>query len=260
MYRFGPSAPVGSGGARSAPDWPFHVAPIVGPVADAAVITRDTDVECVGPDGYWPVIASVDVPAAAAAVVVTVSVALCPAVTAAGANAPLAPAGSPLIDRLTERAVPEATCVSTLYVVLEPWTTVCADGLALIAKSSSTSADTVRLTAVECVAPDGYWPAMDSVNVPVAAVVVVAMVRTELPPAVRDARWYEPVAYATLFRSDRLTERAVPEATCVSTVYVVLEPWTTVCADGLAAIAKSSSTGAVTVRLTAVVCVAGGEL
>src|SRR5437773_771307 len=260
MYRFGPSAPVGSGGARSAPDWPFHVAPIVGPVADDAVITRDTDVECVGPDGYWPVIASVDVPAAAAAVVVTVSVALCPAVTAAGANAPLAPAGSPLIDRLTERAVPEVTCVSTRYVVLEPWTTVCADGLAVIAKSSSTGAVTGTQERVEGVAADGYGPGMDRVNVPVAAVVVVAMVRTELPPAVTDAGLKEPVAPAPSPLADKVTVRAMPDATCVLTVYMVLEPWTTVCADGLAAIAKSSSTGAVTVRLTAVVCVAGGEL
>src|SRR5439155_896927 len=161
---------------------------------------------------------------------------------------------SPLIDRLTERAVPEVTCVSTLYVVLEPWTTVCADGLALIAKSSSTSADTVRLTAVECVEPEGYWPETGKVNVPVASVVVVAMVRTELPPPVTDAGLTYPAAFRSSPLIDRLTERAVPEVTCVSTLYVVLEPWTTVCADGLAAIAKSSSTGAVTVRLTAVVC------
>src|SRR5437773_507565 len=259
MYRFGPSAPVGSGGARSAPDWPFHVAPIVGPVADDAVITRDTDVECVGPDGYWPVMASVDVPAAAAAVVVTVSVALCPAVTAAGANAPLAPAGSPLIDRLTERAVPEVTCVSTLYVVLEPWTTVCADGLALIAKSSSSGAAAVRPTA-EREGAVGGRPVEGGGSVPVAAVVVVAMVRTELPPAVTDAGLKEPVAPAPSPLTDKVTVRAMPDATCVLTVYMALEPWTTVCADGLAAIAKSSSTGAVTVRLTAVVCVAGGEL
>src|SRR5207247_1862121 len=143
---FGPIAPVGSGGARSASDWPFHVAPVVGPVADAAVITRDTDVECVGPDGYWPVIASVDVPAAAAAVVVTVSAALCPAVTAAGLNEPAAPVPSPLTERVTVCAVPDATCVLTVYVVLEPWTTLCAEGLALIAKSSITGAVTVKPT------------------------------------------------------------------------------------------------------------------
>ena len=91
-------------------------------------------------------------------------------------------------------------------------------------------------------------------------IVVVAMVRTELPPAVTDAGLKEPVAPAPSPLADKVTVRAMPDATCVLTVYTVLEPWTTVCADGLAAIAKSSSTGAVTVRLTAVVCVAGCEL
>jgi hypothetical protein len=150
--------------------------------------------------------------------------------------------------------------VLTVYVVLEPWTTVCADGLALIAKSSGTGAVTVKLTVVECVAPDGYRPVTDNVNVPVAAVVVVAIVRTEVPPAFTDAGLKVPVAPAASPLTDKLTARAVPDATCVSTVYVVLEPWTTLCADGLALIAKSSGTGAVTVRLTAVVCVAGGEV
>ena len=97
-------------------------------------------------------IVKVDVPVAAVVVVVTVRIELCPAVTAAGSNDALAPAGSPPIDSVTVRAVPEVTCVSTLYVVLEPWTTLCVEGLALIAKSSGTGAVTVRLTAVVCVA------------------------------------------------------------------------------------------------------------
>src|SRR5439155_5997533 len=223
----------------------FPAAPIARPVADAAVITRGTEVECVGPDAYWPAVASVDVPVAAVVVVVTASVALCPAVTAVGMNAALAPAGSPLIDRLTERAVPDVTCVSTVYVVLEPWTTVCVDGLAAIAKSSGTGAVTVKLTAAECVAPDGYCPVTDSVNVPVAAVVVVAMVRTEVPPAFTDAGLKVPVAPAPSPLTDRLTVCAAPDATCVLTVYVVLEPWTTDCAHGLAAIVKSLDTGGV---------------
>ena len=101
-------------------------------------------------------IVKVDVPVAAVVVVVTVRIELCPAVMAAGANVALAPAGSPPIDSVTVRAVPELTCVSTLYVVLDPWTTLCVDGLALIAKSSATGAVTVRVTAAECVAPEGY--------------------------------------------------------------------------------------------------------
>jgi hypothetical protein len=145
--------------------------------------------------------------------------------------------------------------------VLEPWTTPCVDGVALIAKSSGTDAVTVKLTAVECVGPDGYWPVIDSVKVPVAAVVVVATVKTELPPAVTDAGLKEAVAPAASPLTDRLTVCAVPDATCVLTVYDVLEPWTMLCAAGLALIAKSSGTGAVTtVRLTAVECVVGGEV
>ena len=202
----------------------------------------------------------VNVPVAAVVVVAMVRTELPPAVTDVGLNEPAAPVPSPLTERVTVCAVPDATCVLTVYVVLEPWTTLCAEGLALIAKSSITGAVTVKPTVVECVAPDGYWPATDSVNVPVAAVVVVAMVRTELPPAVTDAGLKEPVAPAPSPLTDKVTVRAMPDATCVLTVYMALEPWTTVCADGLAAIAKSSSTGAVTVRLTAGVCVAVGEL
>ena len=47
----------------------------------------------------------------------------------------LAPAGSPVAVRLTARAVPAVTNVLTVYVVLEPWTTVRLDGLALMEKS-----------------------------------------------------------------------------------------------------------------------------
>jgi len=226
----------------------------------SAVTVKLTAVECVVPDGYWPVMDRVNVPVAAVAVVATVRTELPPAATDAGLKEPVAPVPSPLTERVTICAMPEATCVLTVYDVLEPWTTLCAAGLALIAKSSGTGAVTVRLTAVECVAPDGYWPAMDNVNVPVAAVVVVAMVRTELPPAVTAAGLKEPVAPAGIPLTERLTVRAVPEVTCVFTVYVVLEPWTTLCADGLALIAKSSGTTAVTVKLTAVECVAGGEV
>src|SRR5206468_11840707 len=100
---------------------------------------------------------------------------------------------------------------------------------------------------------------MDSVNVPVAAVDVAAMVRTELPPAVTEAGLKVPVAPAASPLTDRLTVPAGPDVACVLTVYVVLEPWTTVCVEGLALIAKSSGTGAVTVRPAAGGCVAGGR-
>src|SRR5439155_1105908 len=80
---------------------------------------------------------------------------------------------------------------------------------------------------------------MDSVNVPVAAVDVAAMVRTELPPALTDAGLNEPVAPAAKPLTERLTGRAAPDVACVLTVYVVLEPLETVWLPGLAVIAKS---------------------
>src|SRR5207247_9024111 len=100
---------------------------------------------------------------------------------------------------------------------------------------------------------------MDSVKVPVVAVDVAAMVRTEPAPAVTEAGLKVPVAPAASPPTDRLTVPAGPDVACVPTLYVVLDTWTTLCADGLAEIEKSSGTGAVNVRLTEVVCVAGGE-
>jgi hypothetical protein len=81
------------------------------------------------------VIVKPNVPVAAVAAVDTVSVELWPARTEAGAKLALAPAGNPLAERLTVRAVPAKTSVPTVYVVVEPWTTVRLGGLALIEKS-----------------------------------------------------------------------------------------------------------------------------
>ena len=76
-----------------------------------------------------------NVPVAAVAVVDTVSVELCPAVTEAGLNVALAPAGRPVAERFTGREAPAVAWVLTVYVVLEPWTTVRLDGVTLIEKS-----------------------------------------------------------------------------------------------------------------------------
>ena len=104
--------------------------------AVAAVTVRLAAVECdVGGELYWPVIVKPNVPVAAVAVVDTVSVELSPAVTEAGLKLALAPEGNPVAERLTVRAVPAATRVPTVYVVLEPWATVWFDGFALMEKS-----------------------------------------------------------------------------------------------------------------------------
>jgi hypothetical protein len=68
-------------------------------------------------------------------VVETVRIEVPPALTDAGLNEPVAPAGNPLTERLTGRGAPDVACVVTVYVVLEPWTTVWLLGIALIAKS-----------------------------------------------------------------------------------------------------------------------------
>jgi hypothetical protein len=101
-----------------------------------AVTVRPAAVECDdGGELYWPVIVKANVPVAAVAVVVTVSVELPPARTEAGAKLALAPADNPLAERVTVRAAPVVTNVLIAYVVVEPWTTVRLDGLALMVKS-----------------------------------------------------------------------------------------------------------------------------
>jgi hypothetical protein len=93
--------------------------------SSAAVTVRLAAVECVaGGELYWPVIVKPNVPVAAVAVVDTVSVELCPAVTAVGLKLALAPEGNPVAERLTGRGAPAVACVPTVYVVLEPWTSV----------------------------------------------------------------------------------------------------------------------------------------
>src|SRR5438552_46708 len=129
-------APVGSGGARSASDCPFQLTPTVGPGVDPVTTASETPAVCVAAV-ETPVIVSANVPVAVVVAVVTVRIELPPAVTDAGANPPLAPAGNPATDRLTLWADPEVTWVLTVYVVLEPRTTAWLDGAALIEKSSS---------------------------------------------------------------------------------------------------------------------------
>ena len=96
---------------------------MVGPGVDAVAMTSETPVVCVAADEA-PVIISADVPVGVVVVVETVRVDEPPARTDAGAKVPVAPEGNPVIEKLTAWAVPEVTCVVTLYVALEPWVTV----------------------------------------------------------------------------------------------------------------------------------------
>src|SRR5438876_3085491 len=196
----------------------------------AAVRVRLTVVEWViSGDAYWPVTMSVNVPIAADAVVAIVSVEPCPAVTDAGSNVALAPEDSPLADRLTVRAVPDATWVVTAYVVLEPATIVRLAGAALMEKSSgAVAAVTVRMATVECdVGGELYWPVTVKPNVPVAAVAVVETVRVEFCPALIEEGLKLAFAPDGNPVAERVTVRAAPVVTSVLTVYVLADPWTT---------------------------------
>jgi hypothetical protein len=157
---------------------------MVGPGVDAVVMESETPVVCVAVDEA-PLIVSTNVPVGVVVVVATVRVEVPLAMTDAGVNAPVAPEGNPVIERLTVWAVPEVTCVVTPYAALDPWATVWLDGLALMAKSSVGAAVTVRLTMVEwVVGGDAYWPVIVSVNVPIAAEAVVRIASVEPCPAV----------------------------------------------------------------------------
>src|SRR6058998_2092972 len=118
---------------------------------------------------------------------------------------------------------------------------------------------TTSETPVVCVTADAA-PVIVSANVSVGVVVVVATVRVELPPAMTDGGANVPVAPEGNPVTEKLTVWAVPEVTAVVTLYVALEPWATVWLGGPALMEKSSIAAAVTVRLAAVECVAGGEL
>jgi len=77
------------------------------------------------------------------------------------------------------------------------------------------------------------------VNVPVVAVVVVAIVSVELPPACTDAGLNVPVAPAARPLTDSATGRGLPAVALVLTVNVVVAPCTTLRLVGVALMAKS---------------------
>src|SRR5258706_10224280 len=102
----------------------------------SGVTVRLTDTVCVvGGDEESPAIVRLKVPVAAVLVVAIVRIELAPACTVEGLNAPVAPAGNPLSDRLTGLALPVVTCVFTVKVVLEPCTTVRPQSAAPVAES-----------------------------------------------------------------------------------------------------------------------------
>src|SRR5439155_1538022 len=94
---------------------------------------------------------TVEVAAGVLADVARVSVEPAPAVTVAGLNVAVVPAGRPVADRVTVWAVPEATAVETVVVVDEPCVTVPEVGLSDREKSLVAGGVTVSAYDVVCV-------------------------------------------------------------------------------------------------------------
>jgi len=140
-------------------------------------------------------------------------------------------------------------------VPLWPWTNERLVGLALIEKSSDGGAAvTVKLTEVLCVALAAV-PVTVRVYVPGAAV-PAPTVSVELPPAVTEVGLSVAVAPAGVPLTVRLTVSAEPLVTAVEIVDVPFAPCTSERLAGLALMEKSFATGAVIVKVRAVLCVA----
>ena len=140
-------------------------------------------------------------------------------------------------------------------VPLWPWTNERLVGLALIEKSSDGGAAvTVKLTEVLCVALAAV-PVTVRVYVPGAAV-PAPTVSVELPPAVTEVGLSVAVAPAGEPLTVRLIVSAEPLVTAVEIVDVPFAPCTSERLAGLALMEKSFATGAVIVKVRAVLCVA----
>jgi hypothetical protein len=181
---------------------------------------------------------------------VRVKTAVPPALTDAGANEALAPAGTPVADRVTLSALPDVTAVEIVLVTVPPCATETLVGLAAIEKSLRT----VTLMLVVCVA-EAPAPVMVRLKVPPGVLAPGVSVSVELAPAVTLVGLNVAVAPAGSPVTDSATLCAAPAVIAVEIVLVALPPAEAETAAGLALIEKSLPT-APTVKLTAVVCVA----
>src|SRR5206468_2187131 len=135
----------------------------------------------------------------------------------------VAPAGRPLTETVTVCALPEVTCVVTVYDVLWPCTTLWLRGDALMPKSSG--ALTVSVTVAEReFGGFAYAPLIVSVNVPAGVDADVVTVSVEPPPARTAAGEKVPLAPAGRPASENVTVCALPDVTSVLTLYVVPSP------------------------------------
>ncbi len=220
----------------------------------AAVTVNATDVECVALEPV-PVTVIVYDPGAVLGSTATVIVDAPPAVTDAGLKLTVTPAGCPDALSATDCADPLVTAVLIVELSFAPCATDRLVGLALIEKSDAAAVVTVSATVVECVALDPV-PVTVIAYDPGAALESAATVIVDEPPAVTDAGLKFADAPAGNPLALRLTDCAEPLVTAVLIVVAPLKPCTTLTLLGLAPIEKSFTTGAVTVSVTEVVCVA----
>ena len=143
-----------------------------------------------------------------------------------------------------------------LIVLVREWccATVTVLGFAPIEKSLGTGALTVKVTVVVCVA-DAPVPVTVRVYV-LGAAVPALIIRVALPPEVIGFGLNDADAPLGTPLIERETLWSLPEVTAVLIALVPETPWVNVRLFGLALIEKSFGTGALTVKVTVVVCMA----
>ena len=169
-----------------------------------------------------------------------------------GLKEAVAPLGSPLALSVTVWAEPLVRLVVMVLLPLWPAVTATLLGLALIEKSSG-AADTASVNEVLWVA-EAPVPVTVIVEVPTGVEAEVVTVIVEFPPEEIEAGLKEAVAPAGSPPALRVTVWAEPLVRVVTMVVLPLWPAITAMLPGLALIEKSS--GALTLRLSVVVCVA----
>lgn len=205
--------------------------------AGAGFTTSVTVVECTRLP-LVPVMVNVKVPLGVVLLVVTETVEEPEPLTDAGLKVAFAPAGRPLMLKPTLPANPPDPATVAVYDVPAPAVTVCEAGVAVMEKSPTTGAVTVRVTVVVWLkAPE--VPVIVTVEVPVAAVLLAVSVNTlvevvGLVPKVAVTPAGRPEA-------DRLTLPVNPPDGLTVTVLLPLPPWVT---ETLVGEAESEKSGA----------------
>ena len=193
------------------------------------------------------------VPALAREVTVSLRVDEAPAATDEGVKLALTPFGRPDADKEIVKIEPLTTLVEICEVPLLPRATDTEVGFALMLKSETGAAVTVRVTVVVCVLPP-LLPVMVTVCGPVAAVADTVKVRVEVPAPAMDVGLKPAVTPFGRPDADKAIDDLKPFKAVVVIVEEPLLPCITETKPGDAPMVKSGGRP-VTVSLTVVVCV-----